>query len=376
MTKPENGAATIERDLEALETALARGSADSEDPAARQLQELALALRAEAPVPDAAFADDLRGRVAAGFPEPARPRRLPALRRLVPALAAVAAVALPLVIAVSLSSGPSDEDHAGSGGGGAAEVAPQDGDGSVAAPEASSRSRFAPGPRQRRIERTFSLELDTPVDRIGRVGEDVAEVTGRYGGFVLSSSLNSGREDGGGVFELRIPSNRLRPALRALGGLAPVISQSQDGRDITPAYVTAQDRLQAARAERRGLLGRLETAATDTEAEAIRLRLDLVAAEINGLRGRLRALRLRTDYAAVTVTLVAESDDGQGGATGSIEDAFGDAEDLLVAATGVLIRVLASGPSARPDRAAGRARREAAAPPQARVGARVAVTQD
>ena len=41
------------------------------------------------------------------------------------------------------------------------------------------------------------------------------------------------------------------------------------------------------------------------------------------------------------MTLVAESDDGQGGATGSIEDAFGDAEDLLVAATGVLIRVLA-----------------------------------
>ena len=185
--------------------------------------------------------------------------------------------------------------------------------------------------------------MDTPVDRIGRVAEDVAEVTGRYGGFVLSSSLNSGREDGGGVFELRIPSNRLQPALRNLAGLAPVISQSQDGRDITPAYVTAQDRLQAARAERRGLLERLETATTDAEAEAIRRRLDLVAAEINGLRGRLRALRLRTDYAAVTVTLVAEADDGQGGATGSIDDAVGDAGDLLVAATGVLIRVLALG---------------------------------
>ena len=343
MTKPENGAATIERDLEALETALARGAADHDDLDARELQELALALRADAPEPNADFADDLRGRVAAGFPQAPRSRRLPAFRQLAPALAAVAAVALPLVIAVALSGGPSDEDQADSGGGGtSAAVAPaQDGGGSVAAPEASSRSRFAPGPRQRRIERTFSLELDAPVDRLARVADGVAEVTGRYGGFVLSSSVNSGREDGGGVFELRMPSNRLRPALRALAGLAPVISQSQDGRDITPAYVTAQDRLQAARAERRGLLGRLQTATTDAEAEAIRRRLDLVAAEINGLRGRLRALRLRSDYAAVTVSLVSEADDGQGGAAGSIDDALGDAGDLLVTATGLLIRVLA-----------------------------------
>lgn len=120
-------------------------------------------------------------------------------------------------------------------------------------------------------------------------------------------------------------------------------SQSQSGRDVTREQVTASDRLRAARAERRSLLRRLELATTDEQAEAIRTRLDLVAGEINGLRAQLRELRLRTDYAVVSVSLVEadESGHGQGGAGGSFDDALGDAGDLLVGGAGVLIRVLA-----------------------------------
>ena len=69
----------------------------------------------------------------------------------------------------------------------------------------------------------------------------------------------------------------------------------------------------------------------------------MVSAEINGLRAQLRDLRLRTDYAVVTVTLVAAEDgaeEGTGGA-GSFDDALGDAGDLLAASAGILIRVLA-----------------------------------
>ena len=168
-------------------------------------------------------------------------------------------------------------------------------------------------------------------------------MTNRHGGFVLSSSLSTGDEGAGGDFELRIPSNGLRPALRDLSALATVRSQSQSGRDVTREHVTARDRLQAARAERRSLLRRLEDADTDEEAEALRRRLDLVSGEINGLRGQLRDLRLRTDYAVVTVTLLAAEDGGSedGGALGSFDDALGDAGDLLAATAGILIRVLA-----------------------------------
>jgi hypothetical protein len=143
--------------------------------------------------------------------------------------------------------------------------------------------------------------------------------------------------------ELRIPAERLQPALRELSSLATVRSQQQSGRDVTRQQVTAKDRLRSARAERASLLRRLEQATTDEQAEALRRRLDLVAGEIHGLRGQLRDLRLRTNYAVVNVSLLASDGDsgGGGGAGASFDDARGDAGDLLVGTAGVLLRILA-----------------------------------
>jgi hypothetical protein len=179
------------------------------------------------------------------------------------------------------------------------------------------------------------------VNEMARVAEQVTTVTNRHGGFVLSSSVSPGDDSAGGDFDLRIPATRLRPALRDLAALADVRTQSQTGRDVTREHVTAKDRLRAARAERRSLLRRLELATTDEEAEAIRRRLDLVAGEINGLRGQLRNLRLRTDYAVVTVSLLRTNGDEGGAGGGSFDDAVGDAGDILVATAGVIVRVLA-----------------------------------
>ena len=200
---------------------------------------------------------------------------------------------------------------------------------------------FVPGRSDRKIERSIALELEMPVDKMARVADQVTTVTNRHGGFVLSSSVSTGDDSAGGDFELRIPATRLRPALRDLAALADVRTQSQSGRDVTREHVTAKDRLQAARAERRSLLRRLEIATTDEEAEALRRQLDLVAGEINGLRGQLRSLRLRTDYAVVNVSLFAKEGDGGGAGGGSFGDALGDAGDLLVTVAGWIVRALA-----------------------------------
>jgi Domain of unknown function (DUF4349) len=259
---------------------------------------------------------------------------------------------------IALPNSPGGDGGGGGGGGGdggggaaqapaAPESSPQggapSGGGGIVQPVPPPGDNFAPGRSDRKIERSFSLELAVALDVMARVAEDVAAVTNRHGGFVLSSSVDSGENGGGGDFSLRIPTDRLRPALRDLAALAPVIRQTQEGRDVTREHVTAKDRLRAARAERRSLLRRLELADTDEEAEAIRRRLDLVAGEINGLRGQLRDLRLRTDYAVVIVSLLVEeeSNGGSGGAGSSFDDAINDAGDLLVGTAGVLIRVLA-----------------------------------
>jgi hypothetical protein len=363
--------------LAAIDEALETGTADHGDPRTRELQELALALRADAPEGDPSFQQQLRGRVESGFPRERRARTSTWRKRLMAPAAATGLIVLPLVLIVVVAGGRDERFVAGSDGGGAgAEMlggagaseagAPQTveqasgGDDDAGGGQARSRRAadqaaagsapavalppgggFAPGQRNRKIERSIGLELEMPVDEMTRVAEQVTTVTNRHGGFVLSSSVSTGQDSAGGDFELRIPATRLRPALRDLGALADVRTQSQTGRDVTREHVTARDRLRAARAERRSLLRRLELAVTDEEAEAIRRRLDLVAGEINGLRAQLRDLRLRTDYAVVTVSLLPSDGDQGGAGGGSFDDALGDAGDLLVAMAGVIVRALA-----------------------------------
>jgi len=359
-----------------MDEALAGGHASHPDAGSRELQELALMLTAEAPEADREFTERLRVRMDAGFPAPEGSARARAdgLRRLRPSrdkLLPALAFASMLVVAVggvaglaSLGSGSGDDDS-GSGGAGvlssdsgsAQEASPRAGADAGAAADAepdvaSSQSQlsraapspsagdFRPGQAQRRIERSAALELAAPVDEMERVADRVTVVVDRYGGFVLNSAVSTGEDSAGGDFDLRIPADRLRPALRDLAELATVRSQSQSGRDVTRQTVTARDRLDAARAERASLLRRLEEADTDEEAEALRVRLDIVAGEIQGLRSQLRGLRLSTDYAKVVVTLLAADGDTDAGG-GGIGDAFRDAEDLLVGAAGVLIRVMA-----------------------------------
>jgi hypothetical protein len=359
MNNPED-TATIERDLRAVDAALSDGAATHDDPSARELQELALALRGDSPVPDRVFAQELGRRVEAGFPPDPGTRpwrfRLPRVR-LLPVVGVVTPLVLIVVVVIAaggaLEGGGSDDDAADGGGGGsvAREATPSAGagesgggvpsEGALAQP-ALPGTAFAPRHRERRIERSIAMTLTAPDDEIPALAEDVNGVAARYGGFVLRSELDSGDSGATGSYELRIPSNRLQGAVRALAGLATVSSQSQSGQDVTRDFVTTADRLEAARAERRSLLRRLENAETDSEAEALRARLDLVAGEINGLRSQLRDLRLRTDYAIVSVDLIGdEGDSGSSGGGSSFDDAVGDAGDLLVGFAGVLIRVLA-----------------------------------
>jgi Domain of unknown function (DUF4349) len=362
--------------LTAIDDALDTGVAADDDPLTRDLQELALVLRDDAPEPTPEFRERLDWRVESGFKKPRGSRRAwwQPLLQPTAALGLTAAAVLVVALAAGGLSG-SNSDHGGgvsgaqgslatddSGGGGGRAAESDSGAGSaepaLSAPKESARSAggadqsaatvlppsgggFAPGRSDRKIERSVGLELEMPVNQMARVADQVTAVTNRYGGFVLNSSVSTGEDGAGGDFDLRIPANRLRPAIRDLSALADVRTQSQTGRDVTREHVTAKDRLRAARAERRSLLRRLEVATTDEEAEAIRRRLDLVAGEINGLRAQLRDLRLRTDYSVVQVTLLAKNGDSGGAGGGSFDDALGDAGSLLVSVAGWIVRGLA-----------------------------------
>jgi hypothetical protein len=349
-----------------IDTALASGAASALDPEERNLQELVLALRDDAPSPDPDFALRMNARVAAGFP-PARHGtrlRMPAFavkRPRMAALGVAASILVALVVTVSLTNGggqqgsgfkATSQDSAASSGAateGAAPaqkaIAP-----STAGGATSSDAQVAPGPlppspggsftggQNRKVERSAALALEAPQDKLSAVGDQVIAVTDRYRGFVLRSSVTSAdAQSSNGSFDLRIPVGSLRPALRDLSALANVLSRTENADDITGSFVSARTRLQELGAERRGLLRRLENAQTDLAASAIRSRIRTVNEQIANQTGVMNNLRRRTSYAAVSVTLQAKQG-GSGG--GGIGKGARDLRDSLVDSANISLRVL------------------------------------
>ena len=208
--------------LAAIDDALETGAADHHDPLTRELQELALALRADAPEAD------------------------PGFERRAPAVASTAGFPKPVSLtapAAGAAHDPRLRDRAGGPAAGAdrgrgrrlGSVGPERrrrrwrrrGGGEVAAPKRGSRKRAmalrarrrspsarpdqaagqraapwccrptAASPRGSATARSSArsaLELEMPVDEMARVAEQVTTVTNRHGGFVLSSSVSTGED--------------------------------------------------------------------------------------------------------------------------------------------------------------------------------------
>jgi hypothetical protein len=359
MTGPDAGRDT---DLERIETALADGRATAADPRERELQELALALRADSHEPEPRFERDLDRRVRDGFPRQRRARlALPSVLRggWRPALAGAAALVIAVVVAaIVLGGGESDRQPAA----GVALKAPSGVAPTTAliTPAPGASSAAATG---RRVERSARVTISTTRDRLQEAADGVGTVTADHGGFVVSSHVDTGDQTSpGGSFVLRVPSRELQATLADLSRLGHLRARSESGQDITVPFRQVQDRLGSDLVERRALRVKLRHA-HGRRADAIRTRIVRLSAEIAGLGGEMHDLRSRASYSTVAVTL-----EQQAGASGGIGAAWHDTRrtlgDLLafsVRALGVLLPLaLLAVAAAFGTRALRRRRREAA----------------
>lgn len=343
-----------------IDTALASGSASALDPEERALQELVLEVRDDAPSPAGDFTLRMDAKVAAGFPRPARPGRrfaLPSLRR--PQLAALG-VAASLMIALlvvapwtgskkspigvtAVESAPSQAANSPSVAGGGSSIAAAPAAKTAAGVErtapAAAGQVVAPVPRRRRVEQSAALTLAAAKDKLSQVGDQVVAVTDRYRGFVLSSSVTTAGDQGGGSFDLRIPVGQLQPALRDLSALADVQSRTENQQDVTAAFSSARTRIQELDALRSSLLKQLAAATTDRAASVIRYRIRLVNARLDAQTRALTQLRRRTDYASVSVNLTTKQGGSTGGG-GGIHKGLRDLRNSLVDAANLSLRVL------------------------------------
>ncbi|MFL5893662.1 MAG: DUF4349 domain-containing protein [Thermoleophilaceae bacterium] len=353
-----------------IDTALASGSASALDPEERALQELVLAVRADAPVPDPDFKLRMDARVAAGFPQRRGAFRAPSFAFKRPQLAALGVAASLLIALIVVASGPSNHEprvvsavSKTAPAGGSLAAVPEAGAHkalrarSHAAGGAPPTAEALPTPtraldratalappvgptptRHRRVERSAALTLAAPKDKLSQVGDQVVAVTDRYRGFVLNSSVTTAGDEGSGSFDLRIPARSLQSALRDLSGLADVQSRTENAQDITSSFASARTRIQELDALRSSLLKQLAAATTDRAANAIRYRIRLVNGQLEAQTRVMTQLRRRADYASVSVTLATKQ--GGTGGGGGIHKGLRDLRNSLLDAANLSLRVL------------------------------------
>lgn len=353
----------VERELEAIDRALAGEAVDAE---LAELATLTAELREERPEPTMRFEAELDRRQQEGFaPERAsrwrRPSGYLAPAGAVATLVVVAAVALN-VAGEDLSVTSQDDSAPPASGGGAAvggvveESAPLDelrpdfrqretkplsrdsaSELDAAVPFGTWRaSGLARGQANRQQDRSASLTLRTDTDRVREVSDQAIEITESAGGVVVSSTLDEGMERSSASLQLSIPSRELDTTLDRLTDLATVQSLNEAALDITKPFVSAEDRLDDARAERRELLRALGNAETDAEAEALRKQLRDARRKISKAEARFEriARRARLSEVGVTVEGIPGGDDD---GTWSLGDAADDALSALKTVAGVLL---------------------------------------
>lgn len=314
-------------------------------------------LRAIAPQVDEAFVARLEARVEEGFAKPKKPKRRRALGDSLwkPAFGLAACVLLVVVVAASVLSSPGGDDSgesSSSGGSGAAapsaveERSPASGGDESGASGASSTSvpptpapaqadQVAPGSKPRKREQRTALELATGEDDFPETTAGVLRVADATGSIVQRSDVSEQDGSGYATYDLRVPTSRLPEALAQLSRLADVRSRTSSVQDITASYVSARDRLQDARDERRALLRALERAETPGQRSDIRRRLADTRRRIARAESALRRVEARSDRARVDVTVRSTGEQG----AWTPGDALDDAGRILEVVAGVVLVV-------------------------------------
>jgi hypothetical protein len=191
----------------------------------------------------------------------------------------------------------------GAGGGQAPERgAPADttSEGSDAAPSVEGLPPLIPT-----VIKTADLEVQVEREGFGGAMEEATVVAGRYGGFVVSSSIR-GQDVRTGSLVIRVPAENFDPALGDLRGLGTVRRQSIRGEDVGQEFVDLEARLRNLRAQETVLLRLMDRAATISDTIRVQNVLQGVQLDVERIEGRLRFLEDQTSLSTIAVSLVQE----------------------------------------------------------------------
>jgi hypothetical protein len=302
-------------------------------------------VRAARPEPAPAWVGKMDRRVAERFPSPPRWWQWQTVRPNLQAIGAVGAVIVvfALIIGVASQSGGGSDDAGSSASSSGSEkssapetVVPTSGGGSAAG------SADAPVTQSARKQiQNVSITLSTKPADVEDVSDRVIRIADTLGGFVQRSSITA-RESA--ELTVRVPTDKLEPALAQLSRIAHVSSRTQDTEDVTDQAAQLNAAVRDARAYRDSLRNRLSHATTDAQTASLRARLQRAEQRLRSRERAVAQLSRQTSYATIDVRVRGDRKSGAVAAPAgrwTPGDALHDAGRVLEVVAGVALIVAA-----------------------------------
>ena len=156
---------------------------------------------------------------------------------------------------------------------------------------------------ERKIIRDANLSLK--VDDFAAAYQNLSELAGRYGGYVVSGDAYSydGETMQRGYIMLRVEAYRLEEALTEIESMGKVENRNTYTQDVTMDYYDIAGRLNQYRTQEKRLLEILNKAETVEDLVTVERELTRLRAQLESLTGQLRYYDQMTTLSSISVSL-------------------------------------------------------------------------
>jgi hypothetical protein len=221
--------------------------------------------------------------------------------------------------AVAGCSGASSSSSTGAGGGSSADGKSFAAQGALAAPQTSAAGGVGQSsavqdaavepkhvvPKERStVIKTGRLSIRLGSDGTGKAWDAANQVVSRYGGFIMSSDISSGKHETSTIV-IRVPAARFTDAIGRLrsAGLGKVKGVQISGEDVGKQFVDLNARARNLRAQERALIRLMNKAITVSDTIKIQNELFQIQGQIEQLQGQLNYLHDQADMSTITMVL-------------------------------------------------------------------------
>ena len=186
------------------------------------------------------------------------------------------------------------------------------------------------------VIKTADVKIEVARNEVEDAVRNSVSTAGRFGGFVVSTSLE-GEGAGSATVVVRVPAESFERALAALEELGEVDGELISGQDVGQEFVDLEARMRNLESQEVVLLRLMDESRSVSDTIRVQRELQGVQLEIERLTGRLRYLKDQADMSTISISFF-ESGAAPGKPTlGVLQRAWERAVDVSLAVVSAVI---------------------------------------